>query len=87
MPEVHQAPSGGKGGDPPAALDLTNPAAVRAWLVELRTQVDDLFAAGEDATRALGRRALGRPTARAAIREAHRKIEQLVAVAERGAEA
>ena len=85
MPEVHQAPSGGKDGDPPAALDLTNPVAVRAWLADLRTQVDDLHAAAEDATRPLARRALGRPTARTAIQEAHGAIGHLLSAAERGA--
>jgi hypothetical protein len=85
MPGVHEATSGGKGGDPPAALDLSDRAAVRAWLADLRTQVDDLFAAAEDATRPLGRRALGRPTARAAIRDAKRAIDQLAALAEEGA--
>lgn len=84
MPEVHQGPSGGK--DPPPALDLTSPAAVRAWLADLRTQVDDLHAAAEDATRPLGRRALGRPTARAIVRDARHAIVQLLATAEEGAQ-
>ena len=84
MPEVHEAPSGGKDGDPPAALDLSDRSAVRAWLADLSTQVDDLHAAAEDATRPLGRRALGRPTARAAIEDAGRAIGHLLAAAERG---
>ena len=85
MPEVHQAPSGGKDGDPPAAVDVRDPSAVRAWLAHLRAQVDDLFAAGEDATRPLGRRVLGRPTARVMIRDAKRAIDQLMAALEEGA--
>jgi len=85
MDEVHQPPAGGKGGDAPPTLDLTDKAAVRAWLAELRTQIEDAVAAGEDATRPPGRRALGRPTARRAILEAKRSIEGLLEVAERGA--
>jgi len=84
MDEVHEAPPGGKGGDPPARLDFTDRDAVRAWLAELRTQIDDAVEAGEDATRPLGQRALGRPTARRAILEARRSIRALLAVAERG---
>lgn len=82
MPEVHQAPPGGKGGDPPAALDFTDSAAVRAWLADLRTQIDDALAAAEDATRPLGQRELGRRAARRSIREAERAIGQLFAVAD-----
>ncbi|MFT3771166.1 MAG: hypothetical protein QM820_37605 [Minicystis sp.] len=146
MPEVHQAPSGGKGGDPPAALvflrrlvqaarelrdqwgpevdgsiyprtrhdfdglvqllerwlddvearpmapaggsyalDLDDRALVRAWLFTLRTKVEDAVAAGEDATRPLGRRELGRQTARSAILEAGHAIDGMLAAAERGA--
>ncbi|MFT3772195.1 MAG: hypothetical protein QM820_42880 [Minicystis sp.] len=146
MPEVHQAPAGGKGGDPPAALyalrrfveaahelrnvwvpdlegpayprslssfaglvrdlqtwleaiealpmepadkpfvlDLTDREAVRAWLGELRTQIDDAVGAGEDATRPLSRRELGRPMARTAILQARHSIEQMLLAAERGA--
>lgn len=145
MPEVHQAPAGGKGGAPPGAhrallrlveaayalrdawnadlegptyprslpsfagltrelaawladlearpaaptvevrpLDLTDPAATRAWLADLRTQIDDAVAAGEDATRPPGRRLLGRPMARSAIVEARHALDQLLAAAERG---
>lgn len=82
MPEVHQAPPGGKGADTRPALDLTTPAALRAWLAAQRTQIADLYAAAEDATRPLARRALGRPTARAAIHQAHRALQQLLTAAE-----
>jgi hypothetical protein len=82
MPEVHQPPTGGKGRAP--SVDLADPAARRAWLADLREQLEDLAAAGEDATRPLGRRALGRPTARGQILEARHALQQLVDAAERG---
>ncbi|APR87296.1 hypothetical protein A7982_12645 [Minicystis rosea] len=148
MPEVHQAPSGGKGGDPPAALyalrrfvesaaelrdawsdalegpayprslppfgrlvrdvstwleaieqrpmepsgapfvlDFTDRASVRAWLADLRTQIDDTVGAAEDATRPPSRRALGRATARSAVFQARHAIEQILRAGERGASA
>lgn len=147
MAEVHQAPSGGKGGDPPAVLralrrfvaaahglrdawsselegptypralpsfgglvreldvwldeaeariaaaiagagevqplDLDDREAVRAWLADLRAQVDDVVAAGEDATRPPARRMLGRPMARHTILEARHALGQLLAAADR----
>ena len=66
-------------------LDLGDPAAVRAWLTDLRAQVDDAMAAGEDATRPLSRRALGRPMARRSLLEARHALQQLLEMAERGA--
>ncbi|MFT3775343.1 MAG: hypothetical protein QM820_59095 [Minicystis sp.] len=69
----------------PYVLDLSNRDAARAWLAELRTQIDDAVSAGEDATRPPGRRALGRPTARRALLEARHSIEQMLVAAERGA--
>lgn len=64
MAEVHQAPAGGKGGDPPAPakvnmLSFADPEAVRVWLAHLRAQIEDAVAAGEDATRPPGQRRLG----------------------------
>lgn len=82
MTELHQAAAGGKGADP---LDFSDREAVRAWLRELRTQIDEVVAAGEDATRPLGQRALGRATARSTILEAQRAIEQMLAMAKPGA--
>lgn len=82
MSEVHQPPAGSKG--PAPSVDLADPDAARAWLSDLRTQVEDLAAAGEDATRPLGRRVLGRPTARSEILEARRALRQLLDIAERG---
>ena len=61
--------------------------AVRAWLALLHAEVDDAIAAGEDATRPLGRRSLGRLTARRALLEARGAINRLLEAADRGAAA
>jgi hypothetical protein len=66
-------------------IDLADPAAVRTWLTQLRIQVDDALAAGEDATRPLNRRILGRPMARRTLMEARHAIHELLEAAERGA--
>ena len=92
MPEVHQAPVGGKGGDLPAAremkaLDFGDPEAMRWWFARLRAQIEDVIAAGEDATRPPGQRRLGRAAAREAIEEAGRALEQLLEAAEPAAAA
>lgn len=147
MAEVHQAPAGGKGGDPPAAvrclqrlveaahalrdawseeldgatyprslpsfgglvreldvwladaeargaplaeeapvpaIDLAQREVARAWLADLRVQIDDALAAGEDATRPSEQRTLGRVTARGKIGEARHALGRLLAVAEGG---
>jgi hypothetical protein len=47
-----------------------DPAAVRAWIAELRNQIEDATSAGEDATRPLGQRRLGRMMARRMVVEA-----------------
>jgi hypothetical protein len=54
-------------------------------LADLREQLEDLAAAGDDATRPPSRRRLGRPVARAAIRAAHRKASTILAQAGEGA--
>jgi hypothetical protein len=91
MTEVHHRPSGGKGADPSAAspeqkqlepVNFADPAAFRAWLAALRAQISDAVTTGEDALRPLGRRRLGRWTARRALREAKLALEQLLAAAE-----
>jgi hypothetical protein len=63
---------------------LADPAMVRVWLGELRVQVADALAAGEDATRCPGRRRLGRRAARRTLQEASRAVDQLLEVADRG---
>ena len=65
-------------------LAFTDPEAVRAWLEQLRTEVDDAIGAGEDATRPVGQRRLGRATARSTLLEARRAVEQLLEAASRG---
>jgi hypothetical protein len=71
--------------EPPAVkpLVLTDPAMMRAWLTDLRAQIGDALAAGEDATRRPSGRRLGRRTARRTLQEASRAVEQLLAVADR----
>lgn len=68
-------------------LKLTDPAAVRAWLTQLRTEIDDAIGAGEDATRPPGKRTLGRAMARSTLLEARRALTQLLEAAFRGVEA
>jgi hypothetical protein len=53
-------------------------------LADLREQLEDLADAGDDATRPLSRRRLGRPVARAAIRAAYRKASTILAQAGEG---
>jgi len=65
-------------------LDITNPEAFRTWLMELRTEIDDAVGAGEDATRPIGQRRLGRAMARSTLLEARRALEQLLEAATRG---
>ena len=84
MTDVHEAAAGGKGPDP---LDFGDSEAVRAWLRELRTQIDEVTAAGEDATRPPGQRALGRAGTRRAILDAQRAIEQMLAATDLGTRA
>lgn len=67
---------------PSPALDLADRGAVSAWLVTLRTQVDDALAAGEDATRPLGERDLGRRVARRILLDARDVIRGLLAAAD-----
>jgi hypothetical protein len=93
MTEVHHRPSGGKGADPSTArpdqkqlepVNFADPAAVRVWVSDLRAQISDAVATGEDALRPLGSRRLGRWTARRTLREASVAIEQLLAAAAQG---
>ncbi len=64
-------------------LDLTNPAVFRAWLDDLRLQLDDALAAGDDATRPPDQRDLGRRAARRLLFGARASIAALLASAER----
>ena len=90
MAEVHQPPTGGKGGDLPTAaaipaLDFGDPEAVRAWLARLRAQIEDAVTVGEDATRPPGRRRLGRAAAREIVEAAGHALGDLLATGDRGA--
>jgi hypothetical protein len=53
-------------------------------LADLREQIEDLAAAGDDATRPPSRRRLGRPVARATIRAAYEKATTILAQAGQG---
>ena len=57
---------------------------MRAWLAHLRTQIEDLAGAVEDATRPPGQRLLGRAAAREVIEEARWALDQLLAAATEG---
>lgn len=63
------------------ALNLSDPAAVRAWLDDLSGRVDDLADAAEDQTAPIGRRMLGRAKARELMQDARGTLDQLVALA------
>lgn len=67
-----------------APLDFDEPAQVRTWLKDVDTQIEDVFAAGEDATRPPGKRTLGRPLARMKIMEARRSLRELMFAARKG---
>jgi hypothetical protein len=68
----------------PDALNLADPAAVRAWLREMQNQIEDATSAGEDATRPLGKRRLGRMMARRTIVEARGAALSLLRAVELG---
>lgn len=65
-------------------VNFNDPVEVRRWLKDLRGQVEDAAGAGEDATRPLGKRALGRLIARRTVIEARHALLQLLEAAERG---
>jgi hypothetical protein len=71
-------------GDAAANLSFTDRAAVKAWFDELCKQIDAALFVGEDATRPLGQRALGRAEARRRLLEASHVLHQLVRLAMHG---
>ena len=73
MPEVHQPPRRGKGTAPSSVL------TPEAWFRALHDDIDDLYAAAEDATRPPSQRDLGRRLARRHIRDAGRALRALLA--------
>ena len=62
----------------PERLDHGDPAAVRAWLVDLRVAIDDGDAVTRDVLRPLGKRELGRILHRRNYREARERIASLL---------
>lgn len=88
MAEVHPRRRRRKGGDPSVAalkpVNLADAAEASAWLAQLREQIDDAVAAGDDATRPPGQRDLGRRSARRAILEAGRSLRELLHAVKRG---
>ena len=66
-------------------LDFTDAKAVEQWLNALDCTAKDAIAAGDDATKAPGRRLLGRATARMHVEEARHKLRSLLEAARRGA--
>jgi hypothetical protein len=65
-------------------VNFADPDEVRRWLKGVRSQVEDAVAAGEDATRSLGKRGLGRLMARRMVIEARHALLELLQAAERG---
>ena len=65
-------------------LNFADPAELRKWLAQVRVQVEDAVCAGEDATRPLGQRGLGRLIARRMVIEAKTALLELLQAAERG---
>jgi hypothetical protein len=63
-------------------LDLTDPAAVAAWLADLRLAFADADAVTRDTLRRPRRRELGPVLARHNYRDAHQRITSLLALAD-----
>ena len=74
------------GDDALEPLDLADTAKVRTWLTHLEEQIDDAVASGEDATRPIGLRELGRGMARRKMLEARESLGSLIEMAKRGME-
>ncbi len=73
MPEVHQPHRRGKATAPSPA------ATPEAWFRALRDDIEDLYAAAEDATRPPAQRDLGRRLAREHVRASGRALRALLA--------
>jgi hypothetical protein len=65
-------------------VNFADPVEARRWLKDMRNQVDDAVAAGEDATRPLSKRGLSRLMARRMVLESRHALLQLLQAAERG---
>jgi hypothetical protein len=64
-------------------VDWSDPADVRLWIQALRVQVQDLVAAGDDATRAPKHRILSRAESRRRVHLADRAAEALLSAGEK----
>ena len=91
MADVSEKPDPGKRTDPPSNPPKPTPplrwddrAQCGRWLGDLREQVFDAIAAGEDATRRPRKRFFSRHQARRRLRSAERAIFALFTAAERG---
>lgn len=84
MPTLSDAPTGRDASDPPAFVDLRDPAKARAWLAALRETVLDCSSIGEDATRSPKRRMFSRFEARRRMKESEELVLAMLDAAERG---
>lgn len=64
-------------------VDWSDPADVKLWIQALRVQVQDLVAAGDDATRHPKRRILSRAESRRRVNLADRAAEALLSAGEK----
>ena len=65
------------------AVDWSDPTDVKLWIAAIRVQVQDLVAAGDDATRIPKRRILSRAESRRRVLLADRAAEALLAAGEK----
>lgn len=64
-------------------VDWTDPTDVKLWIQAIRVQVQDLVAAGDDATRIPKRRILSRAESRRRVLLADRAAEALLSAGEK----
>ena len=91
MKQVLDAPTRGQRTAPssaatpePVPLPWDDPAERRRWLADLRDQIADALALGDDATRRPKKRFFARSEARRRLHAAERAIASLLTAAERG---
>ena len=65
------------------SVDWTDPTDVQLWIAAIRVQVQDLVAAGDDASRHPKRRILSRAESRRRVLLADRAAEALLAAGEK----
>jgi hypothetical protein len=93
MKPVHDAPMRGKGTAPssaapePIPLRWDDPAERCRWLTDLRDQIADAVALGDDATRRPRKRFFARAEARRRLHVVERALASLLLAAERGLDA